>query len=90
MADPISEPTIAPISPAVAEAMNEGVRNDDEAPAAREQGRRRTRLPHRTLVEMRRPLRQSLGNPTLSRKTVSSHSRSQIFGSATRMVAVFL
>ena len=32
MADPISEPTIVPISPAVAEAMNEGARKDDEAP----------------------------------------------------------
>ena len=37
MADAISEPTIVPISPAVAEAMNEGVRKDEEAPSAREQ-----------------------------------------------------
>jgi hypothetical protein len=38
MADPIiSEPTIVPISPAVAEAMNEAARKDDEAPSAREQ-----------------------------------------------------
>jgi hypothetical protein len=35
MADPISEPTIVPISPAVAEAMNEGVQKDEEAPSAR-------------------------------------------------------
>jgi hypothetical protein len=37
MAEPISEPTIVPISPAVAEAMNEGVHKDEEAPSAREQ-----------------------------------------------------
>ena len=37
MADPISEPTIVPISPAVAEAMNEGVHKDEEAPSAGEQ-----------------------------------------------------
>jgi hypothetical protein len=37
MAEPISEPTIVPISPAVAEAMNEGVHEDEEAPSAREQ-----------------------------------------------------
>jgi hypothetical protein len=37
MADPISDPTIVPISPAVAEALNEGARKDDEAPSAREE-----------------------------------------------------
>jgi hypothetical protein len=37
MADPISEPTIVPISPAVAEAMSEGVHKDEEAPSAGEQ-----------------------------------------------------
>jgi hypothetical protein len=40
MAEPISEPTIVPISLAVAEAMNEGVHKDKEAPSAREQDRR--------------------------------------------------
>jgi hypothetical protein len=35
MADAISEPTIVPISPAVAEAMNEGVHKDEEARSAR-------------------------------------------------------
>src|SRR3984893_4212167 len=35
MADAISEPTIVPISPAVAEAMNEGVHKDGEARSAR-------------------------------------------------------
>ena len=37
MADTISEPTIIPISPAVAEAMNEGVHTDEEAHSVREQ-----------------------------------------------------
>src|SRR5262249_20528520 len=39
MADPISEPTIVPISSAVAEAMNEGVHKDEEAPSARAEDR---------------------------------------------------
>ena len=37
MAESISEPTIVPISSAVAEAINEGVHKDEEAPSAREQ-----------------------------------------------------
>ena len=85
MADPISEPTIVPISPAVAEAMSEGVHKDEEAP------RQASKIvPVRRQAEMRRPLRQSLGNPTLNRKTVSRHSRSEIFGLATRMGTGFL
>ena len=65
--------------------MNEGVRQDDEA---REQDPTTGQSPR--LVEMRRLLRQSLGNPTLNPKTVSSRSGSGIFGSATRMGAEFL
>jgi hypothetical protein len=37
MADPISETTVVPISPAVAEAMHEGVLEDHQTPSAREQ-----------------------------------------------------
>jgi hypothetical protein len=37
MADTAPEPTVVPISPAVAEAINEGIRNDGETPSAREQ-----------------------------------------------------
>ena len=37
MADSLSESTIIPISPAVAEAINEGIHKDGETPSAREQ-----------------------------------------------------
>jgi hypothetical protein len=85
MADPISEPTIVPISPAVAEAMNEGAQKDEEAPSAGEQdspGSKASRDAEAAAAVPRQPDAQP--------KEVSRHSHSEIFGLATRMGAGFL
>jgi hypothetical protein len=89
MADAISEPTIVPISPAVAEAMNEGVHKDEEARSARAEDPTTDQSPGSAVNRDAQAIPAVPRQSELSPRPVSSHSRCEIFGSAARMVAGF-